>query len=161
MTSGGARTIPGVQIRKAASSKDLDLIRDLMLICGVSTIRARISATLDGSTWWLAFRDGIEIGCIGLEYGDGASLIRSVAVEESERNLGLGDALVNTALDAARARKDAAVYLFSKTDDFWQRYGFQPVEMDELVAALPEAPQVLAGLQWDWLEREQAWKLVL
>ena len=161
MTTGGARAIQGVAIRKADGSSDLDLIRDLLLICGVSTIRARISATLEGSTWWLAFRDGIEIGCIGLEYGDGVSLIRSAAVEESERNQGLGDALVNTALDAVCKRGDKAVYLFGQTDAFWHRYGFQPVDMEEMVAALPDAPQVQAGLQWGWLDREQAWKLAL
>ena len=45
--------------------------------------------------------------------------------------------------------------------DYWRRFGFVPVGVDEIAAALPDTPQVQSGLLKGWIEREQAWKRVL
>lgn len=117
------------------------------------------SVTPEGSTYWIAFLDGQPGGCIGLEHGEGASLIRSTAVLPEFRSEGLGRALVLSALTQASLRGDHTVYLFSsEAGDYWGRFGFVPATGEELGAALPQAPQVRSGQCRGWIRDEQAWK---
>jgi N-acetylglutamate synthase-like GNAT family acetyltransferase len=115
--------------------------------------------TLAGGTYWIADLDGVPGGCIGLEHGEGASLIRSTAVLPQARGQGLGRALVQSALTHATLRGDRVVYLFSQeAGDYWRRSGFVPAGAGEIAAALPDAPQVRSGVCKGWIADEQAWK---
>lgn len=141
-----------------AAPHDFDTIKTLLEGCGLYTS----SVTPEGSTYWLATLDGVPAGCIGLEVGEGASLIRSMAVLPRFRGRGLGRALALSALTQATLRGDREVYLFSSgAGDYWQRFGFVPSSPAEVTAALPDAPQVQSGLQNGWIHEEQVWKKAL
>ncbi|MEW6422650.1 MAG: GNAT family N-acetyltransferase [Deinococcota bacterium] len=143
-----------VNLRQAAPA-DFPLILDLLTRCGLHTS----SVTPEGSTYWIAELDGVPGGCIGLEHGEGASLIRSTAVLPDARGQGLGHALVQSALTQATLRGDRTVYLFSQeAGDYWRRFGFVPVGAEEIRAALPHAPQVRSGVLKGWIAHEQAWQ---
>lgn len=149
-----------LKIRQATTPADLDTIRDLILHAGLSTQRAHITATLEGSTWWIAELSGRPGGCIGLEHGGpGVSLIRSAVVVPEARSQGLGRALVQSALTQASLRGDQTVYLFSTgAGDYWKRFDFTPTTAQELAAALPDSPQVRGGQTRGWIHDELAWK---
>jgi amino-acid N-acetyltransferase len=78
-------------------------------------------------------QDGSWLGIAGLEtYGE-SGLLRSVAVDKSQRGQGIGSELVQIA--AANAKAHGAAKLYLLTDDagqFFERLGFQLVERDEV-----------------------------
>jgi len=113
-----------------------------------------------GSRYWLAQRaDGELIGAIGSEIGAGAVLLRSAAVRPDARGQGIGGALLRRALDEAVAADCARAYLFSTgAGSYWTQQGFREVPVPELVAALPDAPQVRQYEQEGWLPDEVAWR---
>ncbi|MFB9990671.1 GNAT family N-acetyltransferase [Deinococcus oregonensis] len=165
MTATELATIPAVlpltqqhvKLREALPA-DFPVILDLLARCGLHTS----SVTPEGSTYWIAELNGVPGGCIGLEHGQGVSLIRSTAVLPGSRSQGLGRALVRSALTQASLRGDHTVYLFSQeAGDYWRRFGFVPTSGDELSAALSDAPQVKSGLCRGWINEEQAWKFEL
>ena len=149
------------RLRRATPS-DLDTIRDLILAVGLSRERGVITATLKGCTCWVAEVDGLPVGCIGLEHGPGASLLRSACVLPEARGQGLGQALTDAALAHARLCGDERVYLFSSgAGPFWQRLGFVAVDPATVSAALPGTPQVRGGECRGWIHAELAWGLDL
>ncbi|WP_424950953.1 GNAT family N-acetyltransferase [Deinococcus sp.] len=150
-----------LSIRPAVDG-DLPAIHALILETGLSTGAALIAATLEQSSYWLALQQGNTVGCIGLEHGEGASLLRSACVHPDRQSQGIGGQLANTALDAARSRGDRAVHLFSsQAGAYWARLGFVPVPVAELSRALPDVPQVQSGRVRGWIHSETAWKLDL
>ncbi|AWN24547.1 GNAT family N-acetyltransferase [Deinococcus irradiatisoli] len=146
-----------VKLRQAAP-EDFGTVLDLLSACGLHTS----SVTPQGSTYWIADLDGRPSGCIGLEHGEQASLLRSMGVLPAARRQGLGRALALSALTYASLRGDAALYLFSSdAGAFWQQFGFVPVDAAEVAAALPGTPQVQSGECKGWIHQEQAWKRVI
>lgn len=140
---------------RSVTPADHDTVVSLLERCGLHTT----SFTLEGATYWIALLAGQPVGTIGLEHGDGASLIRSTAVVPEARGAGVGRALAQSALTLATLRGDRAVYLFSSdAGEFWTRFGFRAVPMDELVEALPDVPQVRSGKLRGWLADETAWR---
>lgn len=157
MTDAVTLTDMHVKLREARP-EDFDIIRDLLTRCGLTTG----SVTSEGCTYWIADLDGVPGGCIGLEHGPGVSLIRSTAVVPEARNQGLGRALVTSALTQASLLGNRAVYLFSEeAGNYWRRFDFVPSTPDEIIAAMPAAPQVVSGLTKGWIHAEQAWKRTL
>jgi diadenosine tetraphosphate (Ap4A) HIT family hydrolase/N-acetylglutamate synthase-like GNAT family acetyltransferase len=149
------QNLQAFSIRPAVEG-DLDSIRALAEVAGLYTS----SLTFEGSSYWLAVQGGETIGCIGLEHGEGASLLRSTAVRPDWQGQGVGGRLTGTALKAARSREDRALYLFSShAGEYWQRLGFVQVPVTELSAALPGTPQVKSGECLGWIHAETAWKL--
>ena len=141
-----------------ATPNDFGTVTALLEQAGLHTS----SVTPDGSTYWIAYLDGQPGGCIGLEHGQGVSLIRSTAVLPDFRSHGLGRALVLSALTHATLRGDHTVYLFSsEAGDYWKRFGFVPSTAAEVEAAIPEAPQVKSGMCKGWIQEEQVWKCEL
>ncbi len=138
-----------------ARPDELDLVRDLAGAVGLYTS----SATFEGSTYWIARHAGVPVGCIGMEHGRGASLLRSASVLPEARGLGVGRALAQSALTLATLRGDHAVYLFSSdAGAYWERLGFVAVPVTDLAAALPDVPQVVSGLTRGWIHDEHAWR---
>jgi N-acetylglutamate synthase-like GNAT family acetyltransferase len=112
-----------------------------------------------GTRYGLVFDSEALIGAVGLELGQGVSLLRSAGVAPASRGKGLGVALTQAALEAAAAH-GPRVYLFSTgAGAYWQRFGFVEVPVDELVRALPDAPQVRYYAANGWLPSEIAWRL--
>jgi amino-acid N-acetyltransferase len=89
------------------------------------------------SRFWVAEQDGKPVGVVGIEqYGD-AALLRSVAVDASCRDTGLGRALVETALAAARREGIRSVYLLTTTAErYFPRFGFEQITRDEVPDSL-------------------------
>ncbi|MFC6749677.1 GNAT family N-acetyltransferase [Deinococcus aquaticus] len=73
---------------RPATSADLPVIHGLILETGLSTDPTLITATLDGSSYWLATEAGQVVGTVGLEHGDGAGLLRSAAVRPAAQGRG-------------------------------------------------------------------------
>jgi N-acetylglutamate synthase-like GNAT family acetyltransferase len=116
-----------------------------------------------GTRYWLALdKAGALAGCIGMEFGREAVLLRSVAVRPEVRKQGLGRTLVEFALDQARQSGYRRAYLFSvRSGGYWQRMRFRTVPVEELTEALPSAPQVLRFKDIGKLARETGWRLDL
>jgi N-acetylglutamate synthase-like GNAT family acetyltransferase len=148
---------------RRANAADFESICDLVVTLGLISERSRITNTFDGSSYWVAESEsGSIIGCVGLEHGEQASLLRSAAVLPASQGVGIGRALSATAIQSARDQGYIALYLFS-TDagPYWQKFGFNLVPVDELVRALPTLPQVRSGIERGWLAEEVAWTLTL
>jgi N-acetylglutamate synthase-like GNAT family acetyltransferase len=141
---------------RAATPADAEPICAILAESQLST-HAVLAA---GTRYWLAQQaDGAPIGAIGCEAGAGAVLLRSAAVRPAARGQGIGTALLLHALNEAAAEGCQQAYLFS-TDAgaYWSRQGFREVPVPELVAALPNAPQVQYYDQHGWLPDEVAWR---
>jgi N-acetylglutamate synthase-like GNAT family acetyltransferase len=149
-------------IRKA-NTKDFESICDLVVALELISERSRITNTFDGSSYWVAVNDnGSIIGCVGLEHGEQASLLRSAAVLPESQGIGVGRALSVAAIEGACDQGDLALYLISTgAGPYWQRFGFVEVPVDDLVRALPTVPQVRSGIERGWLAEEVAWTLTL
>lgn len=89
------------------------------------------------SQFWVAESGGNVVGVAGVElYGDGA-LLRSVAVDPAWRSSGLGRALVERALDAARQSGARDVFLLTTTaEGYFPRLGFVGIGRDKVPAGV-------------------------
>jgi amino-acid N-acetyltransferase len=80
------------------------------------------------------------VGSAALEVYGGAALLRSVAVDATLRGHGLGQRLTRAALDLARQRGVATVYLLTETAaDFFPRFGFQLTERAAVEPAVQQS----------------------
>lgn len=85
-------------------------------------------------TFWLAFLDGAPVGCAALKRrADGLAELKSMHVLESARGAGLGRALVDHAIAAAREAGFTRIGLetgrsdgFAASRRLYQRLGFEP-----------------------------------
>lgn len=113
-----------------------------------------------GTSYWIAEdAGGALVGCIGIEHGPAAALLRSALVDPAWRGQGIGAALTRLALDTAAHMACQQIYLFSTgAGAYWARLGFSEVPVAELVNALPNAPQVRLYHRKGWLPTEIAWR---
>jgi len=90
--------------------------------------------------FWIADHGGKAVGVVGLEqYGDEA-LLRSVAVDPSWRSTGLGRALVDAALRAARTAGAKEMYLLTTTAErYFARFGFVQIARDDVPGAVQQS----------------------
>ncbi|UBV42397.1 GNAT family N-acetyltransferase [Deinococcus taeanensis] len=131
-------TDSSVQIRMATPN-DKDTVTRVFREAGLDTE----AALAEGTTYWVMERGGQPVGAIGLEHGEGASLLRGAAVMPQARGGGLGRRLVMSAVEYAQGRGDRAIYMFSKGGD-WGSFGFQQVPLALVMGEVPDAPQVQA-----------------
>ena len=102
----------------------------------------------DGVEWpaagyLIAWLGNGAVGLAGIEPKLDAALIRSVWVRESMRRRGIGSALFTAARKAAQARGVRHLYMLGgETTDSLNRFGFQQVAIDDLVAAPAGTPMV-------------------
>lgn len=70
--------------------------------------------------------DGQLVACAALERYGRTALLRSVAVDPSQRGNGLGASVVRQAIDAAREEGIESIVLLTTTAENWfPRFGFQ------------------------------------
>ena len=77
----------------------------------------------------VAEREGTIVGCAAIERHGDVGLLRSVAVRDSDRNSGLGIALVERCIDRTPSLGISTLVLLTTTADrFFLRFGFRVVE---------------------------------
>ena len=120
-------------------TRDLVRVREMLADAEMMT---------DGIEWpaecyILAYNGDEAIGVVGVEAKIDAALIRSLYVKPAMRQRGIGAGLVTAARKAAHTRGARHLYLFS-TDagGFFERHGFVRIEVADVIAALPNVPQV-------------------
>lgn len=81
------------------------------------------------------------VGCAALEVSGEGALLRSVAVAADRRGAGLGDRLVDAALDLACNLHIVEVYLLTEgSEGFFARHGFQPYDRSRVPSAVAGSP---------------------
>jgi N-acetylglutamate synthase-like GNAT family acetyltransferase len=91
-----------------------------------------------------------------------SGLLRTAFVHPAHRRAGVGRALVRAALAEARRAALGRVYLFSTgAGAYLERLGFRRVPVQEVAAALPDAPQVRDYRARGCLGAEVAYRLDL
>lgn len=107
-----------------------------------------------GSTL-VAREEGRVVGSAAVELYGSRALLRSVAVNEVYRGGGLGQHLTREALALARERGVSEAFLLTESaDEFFLRFGFEPVERStvpedvrgsiEFVSACPESARTMS-----------------
>jgi N-acetylglutamate synthase-like GNAT family acetyltransferase len=116
----------------------------------------------DRTCYWVAENGAALVGAIGLEPGDDCVLLRSAIVVPSERGKGIGRNLTESALEWARSSGYQVAYCFS-TDagDYWTARGFSIASVEDVVRAVPHAPQVQLFRRLGWLPTEVAYSIAL
>jgi amino-acid N-acetyltransferase len=105
-------------------SSELKSARRLLLGSGLP-----IQGLKETELWCVKDREGHLIGIAGLETWGKQGLLRSVVVDQLNRNSGMGKALVERVLKEAKANGLDELYLLTETaPNFFARFGFKPVE---------------------------------
>lgn len=113
-------TDPGLTLRRATAA-DLPEVEQLLTANGL--ILDDVAAGI--GDFFVAEADGRLVGTIGLEVRAPYALLRSAAVDPTRHGGGLGGQLVTRLVEEARARKVAALYLFTPSAAaFFERHGF-------------------------------------
>ena len=95
-----------------------------------------------GDTTLVAREADRVVGSAALELYGPAALLRSVAVDPSQRGAGLGQRLTSAALELARARGVQTVYLITETaGKFFPRFGFSPTDRAQVDDAVKQSVQ--------------------
>ena len=95
---------------------------------------------LDGFT--LALDNGLLIGSVGLEQVGPYGLLRSVAVQEAYRNLGVGQRLYTAALNLAQAAHLRELWLVTNTAaDYFEKHGFERIDRAGVPVEITAIPQ--------------------
>jgi amino-acid N-acetyltransferase len=125
-----------------ARPEDLPSVLELLAAAGLP----REGVADHFADFLVARADGAIVGGVGLEpYGE-AGLLRSLVVAEARRGAGLGRALVEALLAAARRRSVRRVFLLTETAaDFFPALGFRRVERDEADPAVRRSVEFLAA----------------
>jgi N-acetylglutamate synthase-like GNAT family acetyltransferase len=141
---------------RIAQERDVEDVLSLLDRVG----QMREGAMADLERWRVLESNGSVIGCGGIEHcGTDAALLRSLAVPASLRGKGHGQLLVKELVDLARSLGATRVYAFSTgAIPFFTKLGWKRVQVDELVSALPDAPQVESFRKRGWLPTEVAWR---
>jgi amino-acid N-acetyltransferase len=87
--------------------------------------------------WCVKGGDGHLLAVAGLETWGSQTLLRSVAVEDENRGLGIGSLLVAHVLKAAKSKKAAEVYLLTETAPlFFRELGFKKFARSRVKGAI-------------------------
>ena len=118
---------------ETADTEELPAIRALL-----EASRLPTAGLGDQPTTFLAARQGGRLlGTAALEFYGDCALLRSVAVAEPWRGLGLGVRLSEAALALARSARVRTVYLLTETAAaFFPRFGFRRVARDAVAPAV-------------------------
>jgi amino-acid N-acetyltransferase len=101
--------------------------RDKMLFRSLADIYENLQSYI------VAEADGHIVGCCALKviWSD-LSEIQSLAVDEANKNKGIGTMLVNAAIEKARQLGLSRIFALTLDPGFFERLGFEKIEMDAL-----------------------------
>lgn len=138
---------------RGATPLDCDEVARLLTANGLATT----DVFHPDAFYWIARDRDLAVGCCGLEVDGRYGLVRSVAVADSHRGLGIGKALLSRCLRFAQARGMQYLYLFSKdAGDYFLHLGWQAVAVPTAAAALRRVPQVKRYDRVGWYPDERA-----
>ena len=101
--------------------------RDRMLFCSMSDIYEKLQ------TFNVAVVDGSVAGCCALEViWSNLAEIKSLAVDQTKKEKGIGRMLVNTAIEQAGRLGVPKVFALTLEPDFFEKLGFEIVEKETL-----------------------------
>jgi amino-acid N-acetyltransferase len=107
---------------RAARSEDLSTVEALLVDAELPVGGLRDQFP---SSYLVAEDGGQLIAAVGLEPYSGNGLLRSLVVRVDRRGGGVGRALIERALEAARAQRLQAVYLLTQTaPEYFRKFGF-------------------------------------
>lgn len=93
----------------------------------------------------LEFSDQTLIACAGLEIHGQAGLLRSVVVNSSKCNNGIGSRLVKSILEHARTQQLSSIFLLTESaENYFPRFGFKRISRTEIPESL-QASEELRG----------------
>jgi amino-acid N-acetyltransferase len=100
---------------------------DRMLFCSMADIYEKLQ------TFSVAEIDGNVVGCCGLEViWSNLAEIKSLAVDQTKKQKGIGRNLVNSAIEQAAHLGIPKVFALTLEPDFFEKLGFEIVEKDTL-----------------------------
>lgn len=118
---------------RPAEREDLASVEALLTASGLPT--AGVADSFD--EFVVAESGGQIVGVVGMEYHGRYALLRSTAVAEDFRGLGIARALITHALADAERREMRAVYLLTTTaKDYFPSFGFAAVPRDSVPAEI-------------------------
>jgi amino-acid N-acetyltransferase len=101
--------------------------RDRMLFCSMADIYEKLQ------TFSVAVVDGSVVGCCALEViWSNLAEIRSLAVDQTKKEKGIGRMLVTAAIEHAIRLGLPKVFALTLEPDFFERLGFEKVEKETL-----------------------------
>ena len=116
----------------------LEAVRALLRQSGLPTAGVEML----GESLLVARSEDRSVGSAGLEVYEQAALLRSVAVDPTQRGAGLGRRLTDAALALAAERGIARVYLLTDTaGEFFPKFGFRTVARDDVDPAVKESQE--------------------
>ena len=132
MSEAMSQPVDSTVVVRAATPNDLEHVERLLSAAALPL--AGVREHFDGFV--VAERDGSIVGCAAVERYTSAGLLRSVAVDQSERSRGTGAVLVEQCIaNAADAGIDTLVLLTTTAERYFPRFGFEVVDR----TAVPEA----------------------
>ncbi len=101
--------------------------RDRMLFCSMADIYEKLQ------TFSVAVVDGSVVGCCALEIiWSNLAEIKSLAVDETKKEKGIGRMLVTAAIEQAARLGVPKVFALTLEPDFFEKLGFEIVEKETL-----------------------------
>ncbi len=133
------KTVSELEIR-AANGEDLQGVLALLSANGLP-----VEGVADHLKTFIVARDGEQlVGCSGAESYSFVALVRSVAVDERYRGIGLGRRLTREILDRLSSRGVREFYLLTNdAEEYFKKRGFKTIDRDEV------HPQVLASSEFN------------
>lgn len=100
---------------------------DRMLFCSMADIYEKLQ------TFSVVEEDGSVVGCCALEViWSNLAEIKSLAVDQTKKEKGIGRMLVTTALEKAVRLGVPKVFALTLEPNFFEKFGFEIVEKDSL-----------------------------
>lgn len=121
---------------------------DFLSVCALLESEKLPTADLrkDMADFFLAVIDGKPVGSIGLDKYGSDALLRSMAVERSQRSKGIASALVSQLESHSRSLNVSTLYLVTNTaENYFYRKGFVPINRDQLPSTVAASAE-LTGL---------------
>ena len=101
--------------------------RDRMLFCSMADIYEKLQ------NFTVAVVDGSVVGCCALEIiWSNLAEIKSLAVDETKKEKGIGRMLVTAAIEQAARLEVSKVFALTLEPDFFEKLGFEIVEKETL-----------------------------
>ncbi|MHA2099845.1 MAG: GNAT family N-acetyltransferase [Candidatus Kariarchaeaceae archaeon] len=125
-------------LTKKATIYDLPRIYNLLEELNLPIIG--VSDHLDN--FFIAVKDNIIVGIIGLEIYENVALLRSVGVKTSYQGQRIGDDLMVVVEEFAKYKSISQIYLFTDTAEKWfERYDFIKISNEDLNPLLKQSAE--------------------